>query len=309
MAHYLVTGVAGFIGSMVAKRLLKEGHTVTGVDNLSTGFRDMVPKGVSFIEAGIHEKKTMIQLEFEKFDAILHIAGQSGGEMSYDDPVYDLQANTQSTLLLLDLARKVGCKKILYASTVSVYGEPTESINISEDSRPLPKSFYGVGKLASENYLRIYAQQFGLDAAALRLFNVYGPGQNLENFQQGMTSIYLSQALRYKHIHVKGSSERYRDLIYIDDVVNAFITLLNLPFNGYRCYNVSTGEKTLVGQIVKQLQYNLPFDISVEYSGSTPGDVFGYTGDPSKLESETDWSPQTKLNDGIKEMVKWAVNK
>jgi UDP-glucose 4-epimerase len=237
----------------------------------------------------------------------LHIAGQSGGELSYADPVYDLQSNAQSTLLLLDLARKIKCPKILYASTVSVYGEPTEPENIRENSLTLPKSFYGVGKLASENYLRIYTEQFGIQSASLRLFNVYGPGQNLKNLKQGIVSIYLAQALTNRHIHIKGSPDRFRDLIYIDDVVDAFFTILNHSFNGAKVYNVSTGVKTTVGMLVNLLKEALPFDVTTEYAGSTPGDVFGYTGHSQKLTQETGWYPKIDLKEGTNKMVKWAL--
>lgn len=307
MGNYLVTGVAGFIGSYIAKRLLQDGHQVTGIDNLSTGFIDVVPIGTTFIEAGVHEVAAISQLADHQFDAILHIAGQSGGELSYADPVYDLQANAQTTLLLLDLARKIGCPKILYASTVSVYGELQQSENIMEDSLTFPKSFYGVGKLASENYLRIYAEQFGLKTAALRLFNVYGPGQNLKNLKQGIVSIYLAQALANRHIHIKGSPDRFRDLIYIEDVVDAFCTLLYQSFEGAKVYNVSTGIKTTVGMLVGLIQEALPFEITTEYVGSTPGDVFGYTGCSQKLTLDTGWQPQVLLKEGISQMVKWGL--
>ena len=307
MAKYLVTGVAGFIGAAIAKRLLNEEHEVVGIDNLSTGYLDHIPEGVQFYEIGVHEVEVLKILKNYQFDAIFHIAGQSGGELSYADPIYDLQSNSQSTLLLLKYASESKCKKIIYAGTVSVYGEPKTSLKIPETEDLMPKSFYGVGKLASEHYLRIYAQQFGLDTISLRLFNVYGPGQNLNNLQQGITSIYLSQAVRGKHIHVKGSKDRFRDLIYIDDVIDAFMTVLTDKFKGFNTYNVCTGKKTVVENIVNEIKRNLPFDVSVEYEGLTPGDVFGYTGSPEKLMSESNWEPNMEFKDGLKIMVEWVL--
>ena len=170
MAIYLVTGCAGFIGSKVAKRLLDDGHKVVGIDNLSTGFLDTVPNGVDFYEFGLEKEEVISIYQRYKFDAIFHIAGQGGGELSYADPVYDLQANTQATLNILKYASETNKPKIIYASTVSVYGEPDNPILITEDELTIPKSFYGVGKIASEQYLRLYAEQFGLDTVALRLF-------------------------------------------------------------------------------------------------------------------------------------------
>ena len=220
MGKYLVTGAAGFIGSALAKSLIEEGSEVVTIDNLSTGFRSNIPDGVVFLEGDCQDQKILDQLHSNKFDAIYHIAGQSSGEISFDDPVYDLQTNTQSTLQLLQLCRQTDCKKVIYASSMSVYGQvPDEPIDETWKARP--QSFYGVGKLASEHYLRIF-RQFGIATASLRLFNTYGPGQNLENLRQGMVSIFLAQALRDKRIHVKGSPDRFRDFVYIDDVVQSF---------------------------------------------------------------------------------------
>ena len=307
MAKYLVTGVAGFIGAAVAKRLLDDDHEVVGIDNLSTGYLSHVPVGVHFYEISIHDIEVLKILQNHNFEAIFHIAGQSGGELSYADPIYDLQSNAQSTLLLLKYASESQCKKIIYASTVSVYGEPEICLNIPETEVLNPKSFYGVGKLASENYLRIYARQFGIDTIALRLFNVYGPGQNLNNLQQGITSIYLSQAVRGRHIHIKGSKDRFRDLIYIDDATEAFMTVLDDKFRGFNAYNVSTGTKTIVEDIIEAIRLNLPFEISVKYEGATPGDVFGYTGNPDKLMAESDWRPKTMFDDGLRVMIEWVL--
>lgn len=309
MANYLVTGVAGFIGSKLAERLLNNQHSVVGIDNLSTGFIEMVPAGVVFIEGGCHDASIIADLGQMSFDAIFHIAGQSGGEMSYDDPVYDLQSNAQSTLLLLELARDVGCKNFVYASTVSVYGEPGNPDKIAEESTLFPKSFYGVGKLASENYMRIYADQFNLNTTALRLFNTYGPGQNLKNFKQGIASIYLAQAISKRHIHIKGSGDRYRDMVYIDDVIDAFCSIVTKNLGGYRVYNVCTGIKTRVDTLVNEIMKSLPYTVTYEYSGSTPGDTHGCTGNNQKIKRELSWVPRVLLEDGIKEMVQWALEK
>ena len=170
MKTILVTGAAGFIGAAVAKRFLDEGHKVVTIDNLSTGFKHSIPEGVEFYQGDCQDKNVVEQLEKFSFEAIFHIAGQSSGEISFDDPVYDLQTNAQSTLLLLKLAIKTGCKNVIYASTMSVYGDKPDA-PVHEDTTLATKSFYGVGKIASEHYLRIYTQ-FGINSTALRLFNV-----------------------------------------------------------------------------------------------------------------------------------------
>ena len=198
--NYLVTGSAGFIGSAV-KQIMSEGTCVT-IDNLSTGLRDNIPIGCRFIHGNIYDETVLKQLDDEHFDAIIHMAGQSSGEVSFDDPVYDLQTNTQSTIMLLKYALRTGCKKFIYASSMSVYGDHNPPL-VDEITATVPKSFYAVGKLASENYMRIYSS-YGIACTALRFFNVYGIGQNMANLRQGMASIFLAQAIKNRHILVRG---------------------------------------------------------------------------------------------------------
>jgi len=303
MSNYLVTGGAGFIGSALAKKLIDYGHNVTIIDNLSTGFINNVPEGADFINASLQELDIRKNSKLKKkFKAIYHIAGQSSGEISFDDPVYDLQTNTQSTLLLLKYAKESGCSRFIYASSMSVYGEQTDR-PIIEDSMCNPKSFYGVGKMASEHYLRIY-QNYGVNCTSLRLFNVFGPGQNMQNIRQGMVSIFLAMAIKDKKINVKGSLDRFRDFVFIDDVVNAFIDIdSNLSSYG-KIYNVGTGIKTSVRELLSDLTDILPFKIEINVKGRTAGDQHGIYADISHIKNEIGWEPIVKLKDGLVLMIK-----
>lgn len=305
MKNYLVTGGAGFIGSAVARRLLEEGNNVTVIDNLRTGDESNIPQGVHFLKGGVEDGATYQRLGTAAFDAIYHIAGQSSGEISFDDPVYDLQTNTQSTLFLLQHARKTGCRKLIYASSMSIYGDQPEGA-VSESGVPVPKSFYAVGKLASEHYLRIYSQ-FGIATTALRLYNTYGPGQNMTNLRQGMLSIYLAQALASRTVVVKGSADRFRDFVYIDDVVEAFLAAGRRAEPGYLVFNICTGAKTTVASLLDQMTANLPFPVQVEFASSTPGDQFGIVGDNSSAGTQMNWAPKTSLQEGMGRMVSWAL--
>ena len=251
MKTYLVTGAAGFIGAAVAQKLLEEGNKVVTIDNLSTGKEEVVPEGCVFIRGNDYDIEVLSQLDKYRFDAIIHIAGQSSGEISFENPVYDLQTNAQSTLMLLDYARKTGCKEFIFASSMSVYGDHDDPF-CEEDTSKVPKSFYAVGKLASENYMRIYSETYGLHCTALRFFNVFGIGQNMDNLKQGMASIYLAMAINNHHITVKGSGDRFRDFVYIDDIVSAVIKSVDRKNgNQYEVYNVSNGRKIYVHQIVE----------------------------------------------------------
>jgi UDP-glucose 4-epimerase len=301
--NYLVTGACGFIGSKLAEKLISSGHSVTTVDNLSTGSLDALPPGVELIEGDCFDEKCLSKLHKKNFDAIFHIAGQSSGEISFDDPVYDLQTNTQSTLMLLDLAKKNNCRKFIYASSMSVYGNLKKQ-PVSENCPLQPISFYAIGKLASEHYLRTYSG-FGLQTISLRLFNVYGPGQNMKNLRQGMVSIYLAQAFENGEILVKGSGERYRDLVYIDDVVNAFCKTLEYDKKGYHCFNIGTNVKTTVDEIVSTISVRLKKNIKVVNLKSTPGDTHGIYADTNYTKTELNWKHTISFSDGLKKMIDW----
>jgi len=283
--NYLVTGGAGFIGAAIAKKLVERGDKITIIDNLSTGYRENIPDNAVFIEGNAGNIETIERLNEQRFDAILHFAGQSSGEISFEDPIYDLNSNAASTLLLLNFAVRTGCRRFIYASTMSVYGEQSGKEKFSESDIANPKSMYAVGKLASENYLKIYQKQYGVDYTALRLFNVYGPGQNLENLKQGMISIYLKQFLdsRFDKVIVKGALDRFRDLIYIDDVVN--ITLYSLHDDGFSnlIINVGTGCKTTVKEMIEMIKERLGSSKEVVVSGGTIGDQFGIYSEISML--------------------------
>lgn len=299
----MVTGAAGFIGSKLAKSLLMNGHHVVTIDNLRTGQRGVVPKDAEFIEGDCQNESVIAELYRHDFDAIFHIAGQSSGEISFDDPVYDLQTNTQSTLMLLNYAKEKKVKSFIYASSMSVYGN-CQFLPVNEDSMCDPISFYAIGKIASEKYLRVYNQNYGINTVALRLFNVYGPGQNLNNLRQGLVSIFLAQAINHKHILIKGDKNRFRDFVYIDDVVNAF--MCSLKHRGFAVYNVSSNKKVTIEEVVKLIGETLPFDFTVEYRGKTFGDMFGIYGDYSKINQALGWKPEYYFSEGFGKMAVWA---
>mgnify|MGYP000438582741 FL=1 len=308
MKYILVTGVAGFIGSKVAERLIKDGYNVVGIDNLSTGKLSVVPAEVFFIESDACANDLQEKLEPFHFDAILHIAGQSSAEVSYSDPVYDLKSNVESTLFLLNYAVIKNIKNFVYASSATVYGAQANPIFLSEEVTPDPISFYAVGKLASERYLKLFTNEYGISTVALRLFNVYGPGQNLDNSNQGMASIFLAQAIRDKKFLVKGSANRFRDFVYIDDVVDVFIKSMLIKETTSHIYNVSTGIKTTVGELLEYIRINLPFDIEIEFKGSTRGDITGQSGSFDKLKKDLQMFNMVTFGVGIKRMVDWALS-
>lgn len=306
MEQMLVTGAAGFIGAALAKKLVLMGVEVVTIDNLSTGYIDNVPEGVTFIRGDVADPGVYEALQKYDFSAVFHLAGQSSGEVSFDDPVYDLRTNTESTLLLVKLCHSIGCKRLIFASTMSVYGDEIAS-PVSEIDRCTPKSFYGVGKYASEQYLRLYNGP-DLATTSLRLFNVYGPGQNMENLRQGMVSIYLAQALRDQRIVVKGSNKRFRDFIYIDDVVRCFVGCIENDASVGQAINVGTGLRVSVADLLGLIAKQFDSDIPVVFDGGTNGDIEGIFADVTKMHSIFGECGHVALEEGIERMYSFYAS-
>lgn len=294
----LITGVAGFIGSKLAQKFIVENFEVIGVDDLSTGRLENVPPGVNFIKLNLADRRQLDLLPVN-CSYILHLAGQSSGEVSFDNPILDLEKNCHSTLNLINWGIKIGVKKLLYASSMSVYGDVLD-YPVAESHICIPKSCYGVGKLASENYLRVYQAQ--LPYTILRMFNVYGPGQDMSNMRQGMLSIFLSQALREGHIVIKGGLDRYRDFIFIDDVVEVWfkLTLNELCVN--EVYNIGSGRKTHVHDLIRSIIELLPTTTYSVVEG-TKGDQLGIYSDNSLVKSVLGKSEFVQLETGLRQFL------
>lgn len=294
----VITGVAGFIGSRVAARMAAEGFTVVGVDDLSSGKQSNVPSSIEFIQGNLADIHTISNLP-KAAEFVLHLAGQSSGEMSFDDPVADLEKNTISTLNLIRYGIGANTSKLIYASSMSVYGNVPDA-PIGEDEHVAPLSCYGIGKLAAENYLNVFGKQ--LSSVSLRMFNVYGPGQDMTNLRQGMVSIYLAQALTNKHIVVKGSLERFRDFIYIDDVVEAWFratTFVGVDGGvGGNTINIGTGVRTTVAQVLDAVKANV-VGTTVEVTDPTPGDQNGIFADTNRMRALLGMSDFVQLADGV----------
>ena len=259
-----------------------------------------------FLASQTHQDERIYhQLPLGEYDAILHIAGQSSGEISFDNPVYDLRTNAESTLHLLKFALAVGCQRFIYASSMSVYGVKPDR-PVAETEQLVPTSFYGVGKLASENYLRLY-QKYGIQPTSLRLFNVYGPGQNLVNLRQGMVSIYLAQMVKNVSILVKGSETRFRDHVYIDDVVDSFLACLKSPKSIGKNINVGAGVRTTVRELIDLLIsiYGKPVPVEISATG-TPGDLHGIYADISLARQVLEFNPKYSLKEGLIKMIDWT---
>ncbi len=297
----IITGVGGFIGAHVARAGQHRGWEVIGVDDFSVGHPDNVPAGIELITGDLAVAETCRLLP-ARCDALLHLAGQSSGEISFDNPAADLHKNVISTLNLIRYGIAAKASRLLYASSMSVYGEQGDR-PVPEDAECRPLSCYGIGKLAAEGYVRLYAPY--LPAVSFRMFNVYGPGQDLSNLRQGMVSIYLAQALASGRVQVKGSLDRFRDFIAVEDVVAAWMAAADSACEGNTAFNLGTGVRTTVGDLLRAMKRFVP-DMTWYCEGGTPGDQNGIYADMSRLRGRLPVGSPTTLEDGLSRFVAWA---
>ena len=301
----LVTGGAGFIGAALVRRLIRDGHDVVVVDDLSTGDRANVAAEAVFVERDLADPGSLAALPGGKYDAVAHLAAQSSGAIGQRDPYRDLQDNVGSTVLLSRWCLERGVPRFLYASSMTVYGHGNrEPVDESAPCRPI--SYYGASKLASETYLRLAADE-GLGVTCFRLYNVYGRGQNLGNLYQGMMSIYLAYLLKGVAVPVTGSLDRYRDFVQVNDVVELLIATLKRESPSF-VYNIGTGRKTTVRELLRLLvdAVGLPEDHPIDERQGSSSDVFGSVADARRAQAELGWEPRVALELGLPDMVAWA---
>lgn len=303
MPRALLTGGAGFIGGHLAHALLREGWEVDIVDDLSSGSAENVPAEATLIRADLGARGAVHALPATRYDAIAHLAGQSSGEKSYDDPEHDLDANARSTVAVAVWARSRGIPLIVHASSMGVYGD-VASHPVDEAVAPRPVSFYGASKLAAEHALSVAP---GVRGISLRMFSVYGPGQNLEEMRQGMVSIFLSMALRGKPIEVRGPLDRVRDFVYVEDCVEAWLRALTSR-EASGPFNVGTGVGTSIRFLLAEMLDLLgtPEHPIVEVETRTPGDQFALSASTARAREVLGWTARTELRDGLGAMVSWG---
>lgn len=291
MKNILVTGGSGFIGRNLVKRLKSLGHNVI--------ICDLKAKSPDYsYDISKYDELNKIT---DPIDIIYHIAAQSYGYRSLIEPELDLDWNAKGTLNVCRFAKERKIKKIIYASTMAVYGEG-DFLKETDELNPL--SNYALSKLYGETCIKQFSQ-FGIDYTIFRIFPTYGPGQNLTNGRQGIAAVFVQQVVRGNKINVTGPLNRYRDIVYIDDNIDALILGMDNR-TSKEIYNICTNTKTYIEYIInKFIEYSGRDNFEIKNIGSVDGDQFGNTGDNTKLKS-LGWSPKVSIDEGLKHLYKYA---
>jgi UDP-glucose 4-epimerase len=308
----LVTGGAGFIGSHMADRLVKDGHEVMVVDNESTGRSSNVPAGADYARTDVTQLDRLEHTCKKGFDAVFHIAGQVSLIRSYSDPVLDLRTNVQGTINMLQLCLRHRIPRFLYASSMTVYGH-TIALPTPENTACVPTSYYGITKYAAERYVLATAERVDLDfdfrVTCFRMYNVYGSRQALDNPYQAVLGIFIGNLLRGEPLTIFGDGNQSRDFVYIDDVVDAWVGALTNPGTYGGVINLGSSQRLSIRQLADYVlsAFNRTRnDATVVFAAGRPGEQRHVEADITLARKILKWEPRVPFEQGLAETVAWA---
>ncbi|MBZ5564089.1 MAG: UDP-glucose 4-epimerase GalE [Acidobacteriia bacterium] len=316
MGKILVTGGAGYVGSVCSSELLAHGHEVVVVDDLSAGHMDALPKGARFYRADIGDAEAIRSITAEHhIDAAFHFAAKALIPESVTNPALFFKVNVSSSLALLEVLRTAGVKKFVFSSSAAVYGNPT-SMPIDEDAPKAPVNSYGETKLCFERALAWYASAYGISAVAFRYFNASGAAGGFGEDHRPETHIIplLLQAATGNREHFTIFGEDYqtpdgtclRDYVHVTDIARAHILALQVDSPGFVAYNIGTGQSYSVRQVWKTAEDVLGRPINVCVGKRRPGDPAVLCANPSKIKKELGWIPkQSDLRNIIQTAWNW----
>ncbi len=302
--NVLVTGVGGFIGSAVARALLAEGHAVRGLDNFMTGRREAVPSACDLVEGDLRDLAAVREAT-AGVEVVLHQAALRSVPRSVDDPVLTDEVNVRGTLHILMAARDAGVRRVVYASSSSVYGD-VEADSLQEDTTPRPISPYGVSKLAGELYCRALRGSGGPTWVALRYFNVFGPGQPATSAYAAVFPAFVSALLEGRAPEVHWDGEQARDFTFIDDVVDANLRAAAAgPQADDVVLNIGDGRAKTVNVVLRAVSDAVGTWIEPSTTGRRAGDVRRTQANIEAAERVLGWKPRADWTAAVKATVEW----
>jgi len=298
MPTAVITGGAGFIGSHLVERFLREGWTVHIIDNLVTGKRANLAPGATFHELDIRDAKAAELIASAKPDVLAHLAAQMDVRRSVEDPVYDASVNILGTLNLLEAVRKHSPKtRVVFASTGgALYGDNTTPPNF-EDTKKDPESPYAISKLSVEYYMAYYGRVHGLDTAATRFGNVYGPRQDPHG-EAGVVAIFCGRILQGRPLTIFGDGLQTRDYVYVGDVVRANLAAFDYVGSA-ETFNIGTGAETNVLELLQACQHAAGTAATPEHRPTRLGELSRSALDCSLAERELGWKAEVGFAEGL----------
>ena len=299
---YLITGGAGFIGSHIARALLEQGADVRVLDNFSSGKRENL-KGlnVEILEGDLRDASTVTRA-VRGVEVIFHEAAFVSVPESMEKPQECLDVNVTGTSMLFEAARKAGVGRVVIASSAAVYGD-SDAMPLVENTPLMQLSPYAVSKRIDEMYAELFTNQFGLEVAALRYFNVYGPRQRPDSMYAAAVPIFIRRMLDNKPITVYGDGGQTRDLINVRDVVQANLLASQHPAAPGQIFNVCTGVETRILDLLDILYKLFPNAPKHIHAETRAGDIYRSIGTPRKIKDTLGFDPKVTLAEGLKEAV------
>ena len=299
---YLITGGAGFIGSHIARALLEQGADVRVLDNFSSGKREnLTGLDVELLEGDLRDA-SVVTRAVQGVEVIFHEAAFVSVPESMEKPQECLDVNVTGTSMLFEAARKAGVGRVVIASSAAVYGD-SDAMPLVENTPLKQLSPYAVSKRIDEMYAELFTNQFGLEVAALRYFNVYGPRQRPDSMYAAAVPIFIRRMLDNKPITVYGDGGQTRDLINVRDVVQANLLASQHPAAPGQIFNVCTGVETRILDLLDILYKLFPNAPKHIHAETRAGDIYRSIGTPRKIKDTLGFDPKVTLAEGLKEAV------
>jgi nucleoside-diphosphate-sugar epimerase len=303
---YLVTGGAGFIGSNLVDELLRRGQTVRVLDNLSTGRRENLAGALDRIDFRQADICNLEQIRpcLVDVDFVLHLAALPSVPRSIADPVSANRVNIEGTLNVLLASRDAGVKRVVFAASSAAYGD-NPLLPRAESHEPRPMSPYALTKLAGEYYCQIFTRLYGLEAVALRYFNIFGPRQDPHSPYTGVLSKFITAYIGGTTPTIFGDGEQSRDFTYIDNVVDATLRACTAPGAAGRVVNVGVGGRFTLNQTISLLNQIFGRQVRPQYDPPRPGDVLHSQADISLARRVLGYEPGVPYDEGLRKTVEW----
>jgi len=304
--RYLVTGGAGFIGSNTVDELVRRGHGVVVLDDLSSGKEDNlaeVRSKITFMKGSITDIE-VVQKAMVQADYVIHLAARTSVPRSVKDPVDTNRINVDGTLNVLVAARDNKVKRVVFAASSSAYGD-TPTLPKSEDMQPVPISPYGVTKYVGELYAQTFGRCYGLENVCLRYFNIFGPRQDPDSPYSGVLSRFSAAFLESTPPVVFGDGEQTRDFTYVDNAVQANILACEAPSASGRTFNVGTGSSVSLNQVLLMLQKASGKTLETKYEPAREGDIRDSLADIRLAKEFLGYEPAVLFDEGLERTYAW----